>query len=63
MRPDFSIFKNYPTPPSELTERIFQGEASLYIARNDRNVSSHLMQSEMIIYGLVRKCVKLSSFW
>ena len=25
-------------------------------------LSSHLMQSEIIIYGLVRKCVKLSSF-
>ena len=24
--------------------------------------SSHLMQSEIIIYGLVRKCVKLSPF-
>ena len=25
-------------------------------------LSSHLMQSEVIIYGLVRKCVKLSTF-
>ena len=25
-------------------------------------LSSHLMQSENIIYGLVRKCVKLSPF-
>ena len=25
-------------------------------------LSSHLMQSEVIIYGLVRKCVKLSPF-
>ena len=25
-------------------------------------LSSHLMQSEIIIYGLVRKCVKLSPF-
>ena len=27
-----------------------------------RMLSSHLMQSEMIIYGLSRKCVKLSPF-
>ena len=52
----------------DLTERTFQREGSLYIACNDRNVSlhlmlfSHLMQSEIIIYCLVRKCVKLSSF-
>ena len=25
-------------------------------------LSSHLMQSEIIVYGLVRKCVKLSTF-
>ena len=27
-----------------------------------RMLFSHLMQPEMIIYGLVRKCVKLSPF-
>ena len=27
-----------------------------------RMLSSYLMQSEIIIYGLVRKCVKLSPF-
>ena len=26
-------------------------------------LSSHLMQSEIIIYGLVKKCVKLSPFY
>ena len=48
-----------------LIERTFQRECSLYITCNDRNagmLSSYLMQSEIIIYGLVRKCVKLSPF-
>ena len=41
-----------------------QTGGSLYIAYNDkiRMLFSHLMQSEIIIYGLVRKCVKLSPF-
>ena len=43
-------------------ERTFQREGSLYIACNGKNAFSHLMQSEIIIYGLVRKCVKLSPF-
>ena len=40
----------------DLIERTFQREGSLFV------LSSHLMQSEIIIYGLVRKCVKLSPF-
>ena len=49
----------------DLIERTFKREGSLYIACNDvmiRMLSSYLMQSEIIIYGLVRKCVKLSPF-
>ena len=46
----------------DLIERTFQREGSLYIACNYRNVFLHLMQSEITIYGLVRKCVKLSPF-
>ena len=46
----------------DLIERIFLRESSLYIACNDRHVFSPLMQSNIIIYGLVRKCVKLSPF-
>ena len=46
----------------DLIERIFQREGSLYIACNDRHTISPMMQSEIIIYGLVRKCEKLSPF-
>ena len=46
----------------DLIERIFQREGSLYIAFNDRHVFFSLMQLNIIIYGLVRKCVKLSLF-
>ena len=47
----------------DLIERTFQREGSLYIACNDKNAFfSHLMQSEIIIYCLIRKCVKLSPF-
>ena len=46
----------------DLIERTFQREGSPYIAYNDRNVSSHLMQSEIIIRGRIRMCVKLSTF-
>ena len=45
----------------DLIERTFQREGSLYIVMIGM-LSSHLMQSEIIIYGLVRKCVKLSPF-
>ena len=37
-------------------------ESSDYIACNDRNAFLHLMPSEIIIYGLGRKCVKRSPF-
>ena len=65
---DFSTL--HPTLPHELIknklvdliERIFLREGSLYIACNDRHAFSPLMQLEMIIYGHVRKCVKLSPF-
>ena len=46
----------------DLIERTFHREGSLYIACNDKNAFLHLMQSEVIIYGLVRKFVKLSPF-
>ena len=46
----------------DLIERTFQKEGSFYIACNDKNAFLHLIQSEIIIYGLVRKCVKLSPF-
>ena len=46
----------------DLIERLFHREGSLYIACNDKNAFLHLMQSEIIIYGLVRKFVKLSPF-
>ena len=38
------------------------GAGKVAKACNGRNASSHLMQSEIIIYGLARKCVKLSPF-
>ena len=46
----------------DFIERIFQREGSLYIACNDRHAFSPLMHLNIIIYGLVRKCVKLSPF-
>ena len=46
--------------PVDLIERIFQSKGSLYIACNDRHAFSPLIQLEIIIYGLVRKCVKLT---
>ena len=45
----------------DLIERIFQRQGSLYIAMIGM-LFSPLMQLEIIIYGLVRKCVKLSPF-
>ena len=44
----------------DLIERIFQREGSLEC--NDRHAFSPLMRLEIIIYGLVRKCIKLSTF-
>ena len=48
----------------DLTERTFQREGSLYfiLYLMIGMLSSHLMQSEIIMYGLIRKCVKLSPF-
>ena len=46
----------------DLIERTFQREALFILHVMIGMLSSHLMQSEIIIYGLVRKCVKLSPF-
>ena len=46
----------------DLIERIFQRDGSIYIACNDRQAFSPLMQLNIIMYGLVRKCVTLSPF-
>ena len=45
-----------------LFERIFQIVGTLYIACNDRHAFSPLMQLEIMIHYLVRKCVKLLPF-
>ena len=64
---DFSTL--YTTLPHNLTKKklvdlieiIFHREGSLYIACNDKHAFFlPLMQLEIIIYGLVRGCVKLS---
>ena len=46
----------------DLIERTFQREGSLYIACNDSNAFFTSDAVRIIIYGLVRKCVKLSPF-
>ena len=46
----------------DLIERTFQREGSLFLRVMIRMLFLHLMQSDIIIYGLVRKCVKLSPF-
>ena len=46
----------------DLIERIFQKEGSLYIACNDRHAFFTSDAVIIIIYGLVRKYVKLSPF-
>ena len=46
----------------DLIERTFQKEGSFILHVMIGMLSSHLMQSEIIIYGLVRKCMKLSPF-
>ena len=46
----------------DLIERTFQRKALFILHVIIGMLSSHLMQSEIIIYGLVRKCVKLSPF-
>ena len=46
----------------DLIERNFQRKGLFILHVMIGMLSSHLMQSEIIIYGLVRKCVKLSPF-
>ena len=46
----------------DLIERIFQMEGSLYIACNNKNAFFTSDAVRIIIYGLVRTCVKLSAF-
>ena len=46
----------------DLIERTLQGKALFILHVMIGMLSSHLMQSEIIIYGLVRKCVILSPF-
>ena len=46
----------------DLTERICKGNTLFILHVMIRKLSPHLMQSETIIYGLVRKCVKFSPF-
>ena len=46
----------------DLIERTFHREGSLYITCDDRNAFFTSDAVRNIIYGLVRKCVKLSPF-
>ena len=46
----------------DLIERTFKGKTLIILHVIIRMLSLHLMQSEIIIYCLVRKCVKLSPF-
>ena len=46
----------------DLIERTFNREALFILHVMIEMLSPHQMQSEIIIYGLVRKCVKLSPF-
>ena len=46
----------------DLIENTYQGKALFILHVMIGMLSLHLMQSEIIIYGLVRKCVKLSPF-
>ena len=65
---DFSTL--YPTLPHnliknklvDLIDRICQSEGSLYIACNDRHVFFTSEAVKITVYGLVRKCAKLSPF-
>ena len=47
----------------DLIERTSKGKALFILHVMIGMLSPHLMQSEIIIYGFVRKCVKLSSFF
>ena len=46
----------------DIIERTFKGKPLFILHIMISMLFSHLMQSEIIIYGLVRKCVKLSHF-
>ena len=46
----------------DLIERIFQREVVFIVHVMIGMFSSPLMQSKISVYGLVRKCVKLSLF-
>ena len=46
----------------DFIERTFQRKGPFILHEMIGMLSSHLMQSEIIIYGLVRKCVKLLPF-
>ena len=46
----------------DVIERTLKGKAPFILHVMIEMLSSHPMQSEIIIYGLVRKCVKLSPF-
>ena len=43
-------------------KELFKGKALFILRVMIGMLFSHLMQPEIIIYGLVRKCVKLSLF-
>ena len=47
---------------TDLIKRIFQSEGSVYISCNDRHAVFTSDAAEIIIYGLVRECVKLPTF-
>ena len=67
-----TIFLHYilPCPHNLITDKLVdliertlsKGKALFILHVMIGMLSSHLMQSEIIIYGLVRKCVKLSPF-
>ena len=46
----------------DLNERIFQRKCSFILHLMIGMLSLHLMQSQIIIYGLARKCAKLATF-
>ena len=46
----------------DLMKELSKGKALFILHVMIRMLFSHLMQSEIIIYGLVRKCLKLSPF-
>ena len=54
--------KSYCKEDNPGTIKTKKGKALFILLVMIRMFFSHLMQSEIIIYGLVRKCVKLSPF-